>query len=419
MRAWLYARLSNDEDEELNSLHNQEAICREFALENGFEIVGKSFDDNVSGMKFSRKGLYKVTESVEKGLIDAVIVKDMSRLGRHKTQTALYIDFLRENGVKVLSIIECLDTFNDEDDLVIGVRGMMNDFYAKDIGKKVKSGYRQKQKEGLVIIPPFGYWKDKNTDEICIDEEAEKTIKTIFSLCLTGYSLKETARYLNEMHFKTPAEIQKKRYNRDNNHLAGRYIWTYSTVKKVLTNECYTGVLYNHVTEMKNGKGREVPKNEQIRHEAVYPVIIKREVWQEVQSILNAKVKKSYGNKAKHRYAGLLRCAECQSPFSAKIRKYKGKERVEYVCKTYHKNSSSYCTPHRLHEEKIDEAVREYLENLKADHIKEQKLIAKKQKMWAFKKPKLDAHILILEERIERLEGEVDDILMEKVRGEC
>ena len=124
MRVWLYARLSRDEDDELNSLTNQQNIIREYADKNGFNIVGESFDDNVSGMHFNRDGINKIYEVVENKLIDAVIVKDMSRLGRHKTQTALFIDYLRENNVKVLSVTENLDTSNENDDLIIGFKGL-------------------------------------------------------------------------------------------------------------------------------------------------------------------------------------------------------------------------------------------------------------------------------------------------------
>ena len=97
MKVWLYSRLSRDEDDELNSLKNQQSIIREYAEKNCYTIVGESFDDNVSGMHFNREGINKIYETVESKLIDAVIVKDMSRLGRHKTQTALFIDYLREN----------------------------------------------------------------------------------------------------------------------------------------------------------------------------------------------------------------------------------------------------------------------------------------------------------------------------------
>ena len=146
---WIYTRLSNDDDPERDSLQNQERICREFAAQRGDHIVGLSSDDNISGMNFSRRGLSRLTAAVEAGGLDGVVVKDLSRLGRHRTQTALFIDYLRERDVRVLSATEGLDTFREEDDLIIGVRGLMNDYYARDIGKKIRAGYRQKQRQDL------------------------------------------------------------------------------------------------------------------------------------------------------------------------------------------------------------------------------------------------------------------------------
>jgi DNA invertase Pin-like site-specific DNA recombinase len=110
MRVWLYYRLSRDEDEELNSLRNQRSMIEAYALSNGHEIVGESFDDNVSGMHFEREGIARIYEVVDAGLIDAIVVKDLSRLGRHRTHTALFIDYLREHNVRVISATEGIDT---------------------------------------------------------------------------------------------------------------------------------------------------------------------------------------------------------------------------------------------------------------------------------------------------------------------
>lgn len=172
MKAWLYYRLSRDEDEEMNSLQNQRQILLDYAKQNGYEIVGESFDDNVSGMTFNRKGLGELENAVDEGKVEAVLVKDLSRLGRHRTQTALFIDHLRENNVKVISVTEGIDTTNENDDLLIGFKQIFNDFYAKDIGKKVRAGIRQKQKTGLIVNLPMGYYKDKNTGEVLVDETA-------------------------------------------------------------------------------------------------------------------------------------------------------------------------------------------------------------------------------------------------------
>lgn len=112
MRVWLYTRLSNDDDPAQNSLQNQQEICRAFAEKKGWTIAGSSADDNISGMNFSRRGLDILTAAVQAKQIDAVLVKDLSRLGRHRTQTALFIDYLREHQVRVISVTEGVDTFD-------------------------------------------------------------------------------------------------------------------------------------------------------------------------------------------------------------------------------------------------------------------------------------------------------------------
>ena len=154
MRVWLYYRLSRDEDKELNSLTNQRKILEEYAQSHGYRVIGESYDDNVSGMHFNREGIEKIQDEVERGTVDAIIVKDLSRLGRHKTQTAMFIDYLREHDVRVLSVTENIDTSNEDDELLVGFKGIFNDMYCRDISKKIRAGYKQKQREGIVLIPP-------------------------------------------------------------------------------------------------------------------------------------------------------------------------------------------------------------------------------------------------------------------------
>ena len=422
MRVWLYYRLSNDDDPEQNSLINQRNICRVFAHAQGHRIVGESSDDNVSGMKFNRRGLDELTAVVDSGKIDAVIVKDLSRLGRHRTQTALFIDYLRERNVRVLSATEGVDTFRDEDDLVIGIRGLMNDYYAKDIGKKIRAGYRQKQKTGIVITPPFGYWKDKNTGQIKVDAEAAVTVQLIYSLYLQGNGQKGIARRLNAMGRKTPAQLRAERCGREFQHTHktrdGQFLWTYASVKNVLVEEAYTGMLNNHRREYNNGKVKHIAKADWYRHEDFFPVIIEREEWEQVQKLLKMQARPANGNQAKHRYAGLLTCQECGNVFIPMLRYWNGKRRVEYVCRGYHRNGKSYCTSHRIHEEVLDATVQEYAEAMREQYAAELKQLAQMQKMWALRKPVLDAHILSLQESIRKLEQEIDEIVMERITEE-
>ena len=419
MKVWLYYRLSRDEDEELNSLNNQRKIIYNFAVSNGHEVVGESFDDNVSGMHFNREGIDKIYEVVEAGKIEAIIVKDLSRLGRHRTQTALFIDYLREHQVRVISATEGIDTFRDEDDLIIGVRGLMNDYYAKDIGKKIRVGYRQKQKDGIVITPPFGYWKDKNTGQIKIDAEASVTVQLVYSLYLQGCGQKEIARRLNAAGRKTPAQLRAERCGREVRHTHktrdGQFLWTYASVKNILVEEAYTGVLNNHRREYNNGKAKHIDKADWYRHEGFFPVIIGKQEWEQVQRLLKQKARPANGNQAKHRYAGLLACQECGNVFIPMIRYWNGKSRVEYVCRGYHWNGKTYCSSHRIHEEVMDTAVQAYAETAREQCAEELKKLAHMQKMWALRKPILDARILSLQGKVQVLEQEIDEIVMEKI----
>ena len=419
MRVWLYARLSNDDDPAQNSLQNQQEICRAFAEKKGWSIAGSSADDNISGMNFSRRGLDILTAAVQAKQVDTVLVKDLSRLGRHRTQTALFIDFLREKQVRVISVTEGVDTFCEEDDLMIGVRGLMNDYYAKDIGKKIRAGYRQKQKAGLVITPPFGYWKDKNTGQIKIDTEAAVTVQHIYSLYLQGCGQKEISRRLNVMGRKTPAQFRAERYGKEvrQTHKTrdGQFLWTYASVKNILVEESYTGVLVNHRREYLGGKARAVNEAEWLRHENFYPVIIEKTIWQQVQTRLKQQARPAVNNRTKHRYAGLLTCRECGNTFIPMIRCWNGKSRVEYVCRGYHRNGKTYCASHRIHEEVLDAAVQEYTETVREQCAEEVEKLAQLQKMWALRKPILDAYILSLQGNIRRLEEEIDMLVMEKL----
>ena len=414
MRVWLYGRLSNDDDVNMNSLENQLRIIQAYALEHGYQIIGESYDDNVSGMRFDRKGLNQVTQAVDAGRIDAVIAKDLSRLGRHQMQTALFIDCLRQCGVAVISVTEGLNTLDDGDDLIIGVRQIMNDYYAKDIGNKIRHGYRQKQKEGLVITPPFGYWKDRNTGRIRLHPEASVTVQIIYEMYCQGLGQKEITRRLNAMQRKTPKQLRDERHGKAGGKA---YRWTYQSVKNVLSDESYTGVLINHQTETHNRTVTEVPQTEQYRHERYYPVIIQPEEWRQVQVLLKANAKPYRGNTASHRYAGLLTCGDCGSTFVPRIRTWNGNRRVEYLCKSYMHHGKDFCPSHRIRETELDARVQQYAEAVRNQWIAEQTGLQRLYRKWSLKQPALDMAITQLREEIRQYEEEIDELLMLRIQS--
>ena len=429
MRAWLYYRLSRDEDEELNSLTNQRSIIAGYAEKNGFTIAGESFDDNVSGMHFDRDGIEKICEAVEQNQIDAVIVKDLSRLGRHRTQTAVFIDYLKKHDVRVISVTENIDTSNENDDLVIGMKQIINDMYAKDASRKIRSTYRQKQKEGIVIIPPFGYFKDKNTRQVVIVEEAADTVRLIFKLYLDGYGFKQIAKKLNADGVHTPAYYQQTLLGKNVPHtwpqISKQQLWISTTIKRILENEFYAGTLICHKTRTDkiNKTFRFIPPEEQYRHENAVPAIIDRETWQQAQFLLQKRVKdrvRAAPGQKIHRYTGIIECADCHSVCTARTRKLpQGGRRVEYICNTYHRYGKEYCTTHLIREEVLDDLVYKELLRVKKMAHANWEAIDAFAKDWAAQKFNAERQIDRLQERISVLKNEVEQILMERIRDKA
>lgn len=429
MRAWLYYRLSRDEDEELNSLTNQRSIIAGYAEKNGFTIAGESFDDNVSGMHFDRDGIEKICEAVEQNQIDAVIVKDLSRLGRHRTQTAAFIDYLKKHDVRVISVTENIDTSNENDDLVIGMKQIINDMYAKDASRKIRSTYRQKQKEGIVIIPPFGYFKDKNTRQVVIVEEAADTVRLIFKLYLDGYGFKQIAKKLNADGVHTPAYYQQTLLGKNVPHtwpqISKQQLWISTTIKRILENEFYAGTLICHKTRTDkiNKTFRFIPPEEQYRHENAVPAIIDRETWQQAQFLLQKRVKdrvRAAPGQKIHRYTGIIECADCHSVCTARTRKLpQGGRRVEYICNTYHRYGKEYCTTHLIREEVLDDLVYKELLRVKKMAHANWEAIDALAKDWAAQKFNAERQIDRLQERISVLKNEVEQILMERIRDKA
>ena len=218
----------------------------------------------------------------------------------------------------------------------------------------------------------------------------------IYALYLQGCGQKEIARRLNSLGCKTPAQVMTERigYDSQKPHKTrdGQFLWTYASVKNVLVEEAYTGVLVNHRREYLGGKARAVSEADWLRHENFYPVIIEKAIWQQVQTLLKQQARPAVNNRTKHRYAGLLTCQECGNSFSPMIRYWNGSRRVEYVCRGYQRNGRGYCTSHRIHEEVLDKAVWDDTEKMREQYAAELKKVTQLQKQWALRKPVLDAH---------------------------
>lgn len=420
MRAWLYYRLSRDEDQEMNSLQNQRQILVDYAEQKGYEIVGESFDDNVSGMTFERRGLGEIETAVEDGKLDTILVKDLSRLGRHRTQTALFIDYLLENGVNVISVTEGIDSANENDDLIIGFKQIVNDLYAKDISKKVRAGIRQKQKSGLVVNLPMGYYKDRNTNEIKIDEQGADIVREVFDLYLTGYGLTTIAKMMNSRGIKSPEYFSHRRAGAQRTEMCKKFLWAQTTVKRLIQNEIYTGTLVNHKTVTNKIRKTKafVPENERYRHENYLPPIIDKQAWEQAQILLASRLKtcaRASEDKVIHRYSGMIKCAECGASLIAKKRIWNGEPYIEYSCNSYNRYGKQYCNPHRIHESQIDKLVIEELTGWREKIVAESDKYDRIVREWVRNRPLYEQKIKQYNDKILILKNQIEEIIMERI----
>ena len=420
MKAWLYYRLSRDEDAEMNSLQNQRQILVDYAEQNGYEITGESFDDNVSGMTFERKGLHQIELAVEDGKIDILLVKDLSRLGRHRTRTALFIDYLRENNVRVYSVTEGIDSSNENDDMIIGFKQLVNDFYAKDIGKKVRAGIRQKQKTGMPVNLPMGYYKDKFTGEILVDETAAAIVKEIFEKFFAGYGLTTIAKDFNRRGIKSPEYFSHRKVGAQRTQICKKFLWVQTTVKRIIQNEAYTGTLVNHktVTSKIYKTVDVIPPEEQYHHENFMPAIIDRETFEQAQILLKSRqstqVRAKFGSVI-HRYCGMIKCAECGASLIAKKRTVAGHSWVEYTCNSNHRYGNEYCTAHTIREPQLDEIIHTELAMLRQEILDSSQKYDEIVKDWNKKKPKYDKMIKEYSQKIVTLNGQIEELIMERI----
>lgn len=316
-------------------------------------------------------------------------------------------------------------TFNEADDLTIGFKGIINDMYCKDTSRRISAGYLQKQREGIVIVPPLGYFKDRNTDEVVVIEEEAEIVRKIYDLYLQGYGLKNIAHQLNSEGVKSPLYYQnrkmKKKTMSNAPKITSRFLWTATTIKRILTNEFYKGTLVCHKTHTnKIFQIREIlPVEENFIHENFVPAIISKEKWEQVQTILEQKKKNVRASSGKpcHRYTGLLRCEECGCTFVCKIRHWEGlPDRYEYNCNGYHRYGKEYCTAHRIDESMLDELIYKELLSIKDKAIVNYQSIESDVKRWMKSKSNVSNKLDELNRMLRQRMTDQEEILLERIR---
>ena len=209
---------------------------------------------------------------------------------------------------------EGIDSSNENDDLMIGFKQIFNDFYAKDISKKVKAGVRQKQKgKGLIESLPLGYKRDRNTNTVLVDDETAWIVQEAFKLYVDCYGLTTIAKKMNERGIKSPEYYQRRKLADWKPDISKKYLWVQTAIKRILTNELYIGTMVNHktVTSKIYKTKTFIPPEEQYRHENFCEPIIDETTWKQAQFLLEQRSQinpRSQNGRNLHHYSGLIKC---------------------------------------------------------------------------------------------------------------
>ena len=372
MRAYGYVRVSRDEDGKKESIDTQRRVLHTFAKEKGIVLVDVLEDNNVSGYTMERPGFNKLKELILAGGVDLLLVKDLSRVGRHNAKVLLFLDELTDAGIRLLLMNDNYDSSSD-DDTILGIKTWYNELYLKDLSKKITTNIRQRQREGLVIVESYGYLKAPNDkNKLLIDESTAHIVRLIFSMYLEGMGCTTIARQLTLMGITTPS-MQK--FHRDGFSWKPDWVhkdkWSPTGVRRIVTNDAYIGTLRCGVSKIPRMKGKRTlaPKDQHIVHENFMEAIISREDFEAAQIILAQRTKnkqRAGQNQRAHRYSGILKCAECGNGFTSRSRRDKDGNliRIAYNCTTNFRFGKDHCTSHTIHESTVDDLVFGQLETI-------------------------------------------------------
>ncbi|MBR2828155.1 MAG: recombinase family protein [Bacilli bacterium] len=361
----LYIRLSREDDDKImmsESITNQKSLLLQYAKENNLRVYDIYIDDGFSGTNFDRPGFIRLIKDIELKKINMVITKDMSRLGRDYIGTGELVEkFFPKHNVRYIAVTDNIDTYLDSPNNDIApFKAIMNDFYAKDISKKIKSSLKAKMKEGKYVggRAPFGYTKDPNNkNQLLVDEEQAIIVKRIFDMALNGLSYYKIADILTNEGIKTPAAYYGFEWCGNYNPHFNK--WNSKTIYDILNNRIYTGDLVQGRRYKVNYKVKKIVKNSPDNYivvENTHEAIIHKDIFNEVEK----KLPKNVGRKEKKEnnlFDGLLYCGDCGHRISVQARRKKDNKHYT-LCNYYRTYRKEHlCTTHSNNYDKLEEEI--------------------------------------------------------------
>lgn len=432
-RVGLYIRLSREDGdkEESSSVTNQREILKRYVSEQpNFFIVKEYVDDGWTGANFDRPKFKEMIADIEAGIIDTVITKDLSRLGRERLGVGHYTEiYFPEHNVRYIALLDNIDTYFDAgmNDMA-PFKGVINDMYVRDISKKIRSSLIERKKAGnfLGVTAPYGYQKDPNNKfHLIINEKEAEVVKRVFRLYLEGNGLTRIAQILTKDGIPVPGESRDIGKTR---RTALYSSWKQTTIRRILDNRVYLGELVQFKRRKINYKSKRrinVPEEERYICKGTHEAIIDEEDFNTIQNILK-KNKSFKGTRHDYLFKGLLYCAECGARLNITYSNYALKKYGEYryttICYSYSRLYSDICTRHSNSIPELEEVLIKHIKEVCKRYINENlqdELIsmAKKQKQLELKQITNEKKLETISQKISDIGLYIKNLYMDKVKG--
>ncbi len=425
--AALYIRLSKEDENEgpSESVTNQRSLLEEFVQQHRLSVYDTYIDDGWSGTNFDRPDFQRMIGDIEARKVNMVITKDLSRLGRDYIMTGHYMErYFPEHRVRYISLLDGIDTGVDSTaNDITPFRAIMNDMYAKDISKKIKSVKRDKQRKGQFIggKPVYGYkMHPTEKNKIVIDEEAAPMVRRIFGMALDGMSCRQIAARLNAEGVPTPATYAGLPIAKPGPYTG---LWSSERISDMLQNETYIGNMVQGRSVKISYKSRkclkQTPEN-WVVVEGTHAPIVDDETFRKVRLLVSSR-KHTRSRTYDFLLKGLIFCHECGYPLAVLNRKNAAGEDVLYfVCRTYQRfTKAGVCTCHSIKEKTVTEAVVAKVREVCEAYLDPAELLpaAEKAVNAAHQAESHEAEFQALRAKIDSLTANLDKIYVDKLNG--
>lgn len=387
----LYIRLSREDGdrEESNSIASQRELLTEFVDTQTDMTAPRLYtDDGCTGTDFDRPDFRRMMHDLRAGIVNCVIVKDLSRLGRNYVKVGEYLEHTFPLlNVRFIALSERIDSVADPrsaDSLIVPFRNILNDEYAHDISNKVRASLDLKRRQGKFIgsFASYGYRKDPDDhSRLLIDEAAAAVVRDIFNWFIGGTSVLGIAKKLNAKGIPNPSAYKRQQGMNYRHPTSDRLddLWPDSSVRRILRNPLYTGTMVQGKKRMKSYKlhiSEAVPEDEWITVEQTHEAIIPGELFDKAQSLFARDTRTAPTQPQVYLFSGFLRCADCGKAMNRKTISQPYRNYYYYICSTFKKQHSGACTKHTIRSDRLEQAVLETLRSQIALAVEMDELIA-------------------------------------------